>query len=40
MRKSQKEKIAERVKRIQQDRQEKDRLRYSKDYEPEVPDNK
>ncbi len=35
MRKSMRDKIAERVRRIQQDRQEKDKLRYSKEYQPE-----
>ncbi len=34
-RRNQKARIEERFRRIQQDRQEKDRLRYSKDYRPE-----
>lgn len=40
MRKSMNDKIAERFKRIQQDRIEEDRLKNSRDYEPRHPDDK
>ena len=39
-RKSMKDKVAERYKRIQEDRREQERLENSKDYKPEHPDNK
>lgn len=39
-RKSMRDKIAKRFKRIQEDKRERDRLKYSKEYQVEHPDNK